>query len=106
MSVTLFYCPQCDYYTTLGATVKLQIDVDLNASRARLFACVRVSLPADGFSLDDIVHSHCPKCGGPTKLVAVNKCPHRWNIHPCDAALRICAFCGEEWRGRVVFVKR
>jgi len=103
MSVTLFYCPECDRYTTLGAIVKLEVRADLNVSRRRLFECVRISSPVDGFSLNDIVRSECSRCGGPTKLTTLDKCLHRWRGHCSDGTIRVCALCEEEQQGRVVF---
>ena len=103
MSVTLFHCPECDRYTTRGATVKLEVNADLNASRRRLVACERIRGPAQGFSLVDIVRSECPECGQPTELTTLDKCPHKWRPHWSNKAIRVCALCDEEQQGRVVF---
>lgn len=103
MSVTLFYCSKCDRYTMSGAIVMLEIDAQLNASRGRLFADVRIEQPIDGFSPDDIVRSQCPGCEESTQLVVLDECPHFWVDRCSNRPTRVCIFCGERQYGKAVF---
>ena len=106
MSVTLFYCSECNRYTTEGATVKLEVNAKLNTSRRRLFACEEcIWMPnVQGFSLEDIVRSECPECGQPTELMTLDECPHWWGkAKGSQPPYRVCALCDEEQEGRVVF---
>ena len=102
MSVTLFYCPECDRYTKHGAIVLVEIEAVLNARRGGLSIH---SKPLDfAPSRDDMIRSHCPECDGPTQLRILDACPHQWSEyimgHP---PYRMCLLCDERQEGRVVF---
>ena len=105
MSVTLFYCSQCDSYST-SAMVNMTVHAILSPTRSMLCVDSDASWP-EGYSipLEDIVESRCSECDEPSKLVTLDECPHRWQTLYSDPSRRVCAFCGEMQQGCVVFLE-
>lgn len=102
MSVTLFFCSQCNSYARGGATVKIMVAATLDAKRGVLWIS-NVSVDGGRRPLEDIVESHCSDCGSLTQWVVLDKCPHQWQVFYSDCLRRVCGFCGEVQRGHVAF---
>lgn len=104
MSVTLFYCPECDHYTKRGAIVLVEIEAVLNVKRGGLSIYGRGRPLSVCPSREFMIRSECPRCGESTKLVVLDECPHRWNgISGSHPPYRVCEICDEKQDGRVVF---
>lgn len=99
MSVTLFYCLECSDYST-SATITVKVDAWVNR-RGAVWSFA--TPPVNGIPLEDIVGSRCRNCGGVSKLITLDECPHWWQKLMSNTSCRICSFCAQVQQGRIVW---